>query len=42
MKKVYEKADCRIIVYTEEDVLTASPGGNDNELPIIPVEELLK
>ena len=42
MKKVYEKADCRIIFCTEEDVLTASPGGNDNELPIIPIEALLK
>ena len=42
MKKAYEKTYCEIIVYTEEDVLTVSPGGNDNELPIIPVEDLLK
>ena len=42
MKKVYEKADCTLLVYTEEDALTASPGGNDNELPIIPLEDLLK
>ena len=42
MKKAYEKTYCKIIFCTEEDVLTASPGGNDNELPIIPIEDLLK
>ncbi len=42
MKKAYEKTYCKIIFCAEEDVLTASPGGNDNELPIIPIEDLLK
>ena len=36
MKKLYEKAEIAIIEYDEEDILTASPGSNDNELPLIP------